>query len=149
MLLEINDELTFENFTQLREHTLEMIEEARNHEENRDKQTTIIFGPITGNSKDETDRNFRHLVHHSYNLAFSKKWTTLATHTLLNHAGILVTKLGITGYPHIILDELTLPLIRSGCFDAIHFRNRFRESIGATREHNTACEAGIRRIYVP
>lgn len=52
-------------------------------------------------------------------------------------------------YPQEVLDQFTLPLIRTGVFDRIYMRETWPTSVGATQEHWVAVGCGVFIEYVP
>jgi hypothetical protein len=61
----------------------------------------------------------------------------------------LLSSMDIKGYPHIILDEFTIPLIRSESVDMVHFKVNYHKSKGARIEYDAARKCGKKISHVP
>jgi len=149
MLLEIHGGMDFGTFSELFEYTKHLINRARDQKANIHKRTTIVFGPVTAYTEVDKERNLHLLRAHGCMLADSGIWLVLCRASLQLHIDRLLLKLRVAGYPEVVIREVTVPLILSGCLDALHFRRVYINSIGATQEHNIACSVDIPRIYLP
>lgn len=104
------------------------------------RERAIVFGPVTSTQPGMGEYNLSVLKLQAETLA-DKGLVVLDIPSFLQYAvPSLIKRLCITGYPHAILDDFTLQLIRSGAFNFIHFRSNYINSLGASIEHNVAEE---------
>jgi hypothetical protein len=138
MLIQLQEDPGVCSFAQLYWHTTqEMLLPHR-----RNPKRTIVLGPITANTKEETDKNLDVLGHKARMLA-EAGWVTLDLTSYQTVVDRIITERGISGYPFEILEDFTLPLIREAWFSVLWFRTPFSHSIGATREYEEAVRYGI------
>ncbi len=101
---------------------------------------TVVLGPMSPKDEKTTlEENLQKLMQCSVMLS-NQDFAVLDLHSFQPTVEKLICKLNINGYPYIILDEFTLPLIKSDCIDVVHFTVNYADSMGAKIEHNTALE---------
>ena len=109
---------------------------------------TIVLGPITSHNVKTQEHNLYTLGNHAEMLA-GMGWTTLNLVPFQSIVDELIKRMKITGYPHVILDEFTIPLIESHVFQLLHFRENYVDSLGASIEHDTALVKEVPIKYLP
>lgn len=142
MLIQLNTDPGVQSFTQLYEHTLDMLVTVTN----RTGHTTIVLGPMSPTDIATMDQNMFVLLQQAEYLS-RKEWVVLELVSFQHVVERLIQDLNICGYPFPVLEEFTLPLIRSGWFDVVHMHKNYEVSTGAKREHTEAQEHGVPVVY--
>ncbi len=106
---------------------------------------TMVLGPVTAKDRGALENNLLELRIKARKL--SSKWVVLDLPSFQKIIESLVRKTGTTGYPYIILEEFTIPLIKSGVFKTLFVRKGYENSIGATIEHDMALANDIAIVY--
>lgn len=101
------------------------------------RMLTTVFGPITENEHTTFDENM-HALRRANTQLSEAGWHVLCLPTLQPTIDRILAEMDITGYPHILLDDLTLPLIEAGVFSVLHFRRCYECSRGAKMEYERA-----------
>jgi len=141
MLVQLKESPVQSSFRELYEIALQLLECAPGRK-------TMVIGPVTADTEEEKQQNLLRIQEHSKRLV-QEGWVVFDLTSFQSAIQYLVERFGITGYPHEILEEFTLPLIRSGIFSEVHALEQYITSYGATREHNTALEENIPIVYIP
>lgn len=140
MLLQFDPEKNgnVENFRELYDVTLNMLNEVGGIK-------TMVLGPVTSDHSETQKEILKALRYKAKRL--SGKWTVLDLPSFQQVIVDLIKRSGIKGYPHVILEEFTIPLIKSGIFKTIFMRLGYEKSIGATIEHDMALANEIQIVY--
>jgi hypothetical protein len=138
MLIQLQEDPGVRSFAQLYWHTTQQLLLPHRRNPNR----TIVLGPITASSKEETDKNLQALGRKARMLA-EADWVVLDLTSYQSVVDRIIADNGISGYPFAILEDFTLPLIREAWFSVLWFRSPFSHSIGAMREYEEAVKYGI------
>jgi hypothetical protein len=138
MLIQLREDPGVRSFAQLYWYTTqELLLPYR-----RNPKRTIVLGPITANTQEDTEKNLAVLGRKAQALA-EENWVVL---DLTSYQGVIeriIRECGISGYPFTILEDFTLPLIREAWFSVLWFRSPFAHSVGAMREYEEAQKFGI------
>ncbi len=121
--------------------------------EARSPRTTTVFGPIAAKNGRTVADNLKGLADEARRLA-DQGWVVVD----ITSFDDIVLRIGrqngldeastpqqIADY---LMEHFTEPLMRSGCLHAVHFMPNWRESHGATREHQRALDLGLEVIEI-
>jgi hypothetical protein len=142
MLIEPRDAPHITTFPQLFRYVLEHLTP------NLYERLTVVFGPITANTEEEQQRNISVLRKHEVALS-DEGWNVIAITSLNSICRRLVALHNIQGYPVLILDDLTVPIIESGYLAAAHVRKNYEQSRGTLVEHEALVANNVPIFYVP
>jgi len=126
------------SFRELHEATREMLLEA-------DGVKTTVLGPVTSDDPETMEYNLDALRYKARRL--SSKWTVLDLTSFQKIIVDLIKRSGVKGYPYVILEEFTIPLIKSGVFKTLFVRENYKDSVGTSLEHDIALSCDIRIVY--
>jgi hypothetical protein len=139
MLIQIREDPGINSFAQLYWRTIELLSQHC-----RDLPRTMVLGPISHDDPSVVTQNLDALTLQAQRLSNAG----LVVVDIASYYDItkrLIRSHKIAGYPFVLLEEFTLPLIRSGLFGTLHFRSPFDHSVGTKREYE---EAELYRIEI-
>lgn len=127
-------------FSELYDVTMEMMAGV-------DGQKTTVLGPIISDIPEELQHNLDTLHYKAERL--SKDWTVLDLSSFRSIISFLLKKdeVSVQKYPHVILENFTLPLLKSGIFKTIFMRKNHEKSFSAQIEHDYALGNDIQVVY--
>jgi hypothetical protein len=112
------------------------------------EKKTVVLGPVTSDDPVVTQNNLAMLACHAKGIS-GRGWVVLDIASYQETIQVLIEKLHIQGYPHEVLHDFSLPLIGTGVFQKVFFRDCYRKSFGASLEHQYTLEMGIPIEYLP
>jgi hypothetical protein len=130
------------SFAQLYHHTLQLLD---THPRRRGR--TVVLGPMSSNGKLTQEENMAR-IQRSIDILSDEGWLVLDLLSFQNTVDRLIRELCVSGYPFPVLEDFTIPLIRSRWFQVIHFQAGYQHSIGAVREHAVVVEERIPIRYI-
>ena len=132
MLIQLLEDPKIFSFAQLYWRTMEMLSW---HRENKNK--TMVLGPISHKDPLIVRENLDALALQAKRLS-DAGWVVVDIASYYNITERLIKVHRVSGYPFILLEDFTLPLIRNGGFSALNFRSPFYHSVGTKREYEEA-----------
>jgi hypothetical protein len=140
MLIQIFEDPQINSFAQLYWKTHQMVVE---HHLNPNR--TVVFGPISDRDPAVVSGNLEALSLRAQQLS-DAGWVVVDIASYYNITERLIREHNVSGYPFVLLEEFTLPLIRSFLFPVFNFRTPFEHSLGTKREHAEVSENKLLRI---
>lgn len=134
MLIRFREKQRAFNFSQLYWQTTHLLAPVR-----WQKKTAVVLGPISNKDPAIVTKNLLVLRRRARELSQTglNVLDITSYHQTIER---LVVETNVAGYPFSILEDFTLPLIREGWFNVIHFRQPFLDSVGTLREYEVATE---------
>ncbi len=129
-------------FFQLYHYTLELL---NTHPRRRGR--TVVLGPMSSNGKLTQEENIIR-IQRSVNILSDEGWLVLDLVSFQDTVDRLIQELRIPGYPFPVLEDFTIPLIKSRWFQVVHFQVGYQHSIGAVREHAVVVEERLPIRYI-